>query len=198
MSYPSYPPTYPPTYPPHGNLPPTCPPQYPPQTYPPQTYPPQTYPPQTYPPQTYPPQTYPPQTYPPQTYPPQTYPPQTLPPTYPPTYPPTSVQRGCQLPDSAHEHGLTYERTNAYCKVCNMSCQGDAYVCHQCPLILCWECANAIFYGNKAKQIHRHYLSLRVRNAWRCDVCGNRYRGTASFYCRPCDFDACSRCYVGF
>ena len=91
------------------------------------------------------------------------------------------------------------EPSNEACKVCQRPIGGQAaYVCHQCPLVLCYECSNAIFYGNKAKQVHPHPLALRVRNAWKCDLCKQHFRGTASFYCKPCDFDACSRCYVGF
>ena len=106
---------------------------------------------------------------------------------------------GQRLPDSAHEHGLVQEPSNDKCKVCQQPLGGTAaFVCHQCPLVLCYNCGNAIFYGNKAKQVHPHPLALRVRNAWKCDLCKQHYRGTASFYCRPCDFDACSRCYVGF
>ena len=104
-----------------------------------------------------------------------------------------------RIPDSAHEHGLTQEPSNDYCKVCQRPISGTAaYVCHQCPLVLCYECANNIFYGNKAKQVHPHPLALRVRNAWKCDLCHQHFRGTASFYCRGCDFDACSNCYVGY
>ena len=106
---------------------------------------------------------------------------------------------GQQLPDSAHEHGLVQEPSHEKCKVCQQPIGGTpAYVCKECPLVLCYNCANAIFYGNKAKEVHPHPLALRVRNAWKCDLCKQRFRGTASFYCRPCDFDACSRCYVGF
>ena len=104
-----------------------------------------------------------------------------------------------RLPDSAHEHGLIQEPSNDKCKVCQKPLAGTpAFVCHQCPLVLCYDCGNAIFYGNKAKQVHPHPLALRVRNAWKCDLCKQHFRGTASFYCKPCDFDACSRCYVGF
>lgn len=104
-----------------------------------------------------------------------------------------------RIPDSAHEHGLIQESSNDNCKVCQRPISGTtAYICHQCPLVLCYECANNIFYGNKAKQVHPHPLALRVRNAWKCDLCHQHFRGTASFYCRNCDFDACSRCYVGY
>ena len=112
---------------------------------------------------------------------------------------PGYAQSGYQrIPDSAHEHGLTQEPSHEYCKVCQRPIGGTAaYVCHQCPLVLCYECANGIFYGNKAKQVHPHPLALRVRNAWKCDLCHQHFQGRASFYCRGCDFDACPGCYVG-
>ena len=104
-----------------------------------------------------------------------------------------------RIPDSAHEHGLIQEVSHSECKVCKRPQGGaQAYVCHQCPLVLCYECGNAIFYGNKAKQVHQCPLALRVRNAWKCDLCQQHFRGVASFYCKLHDFDACSRCYVGF
>ena len=100
---------------------------------------------------------------------------------------------------SHHEHGLSQEASNQNCKVCQTHIGGNAaYVCHECPLVLCFKCANDIFYGNKAKEVHPHPLALRVRNAWKCDLCKQHFKGTASFYCKGCDFDACSRCYVGF
>ena len=102
-------------------------------------------------------------------------------------------------PDSAHAHPLFEEPSNVECKVCKRPNAGrQAYVCHQCSLVLCYECANTIFYGNKQKQVHPHPLALRVRPSWQCDVCHKQYKGTASFYCQPCDFDACSYCYVGY
>ena len=72
------------------------------------------------------------------------------------------------------------------------------YVCHDCPLSLCIECFNNIFYGNKQRQVHPHTLSLRTRPNWICDVCHRNFSGTASFYCKACDFDACSMCYIGY
>ena len=102
-------------------------------------------------------------------------------------------------PDSAHMHPLIEEPSNKECKVCKRPLGGaTAFVCHQCTLVLCYECGNTIFYGNKQKQVHPHPLALRVRPSWTCDICRKLYRGTASFYCKPCDFDACSYCYVGF
>ena len=135
-------------------------------------------------------------------YPPQ----QQAGPAYCPGYPPQQkgyaqqpAGYGRKLPDSAHEHALHQEASQKNCKVCQKPIGGTtAYVCHNCELVLCYNCGNAIFYGNKAKQIHPHTLALRVRNAWKCDLCKQHFKGTASFYCKGCDFDACSKCYVGF
>ena len=111
--------------------------------------------------------------------------------------PPQYNQR--QIPDTAHMHPLFQEPSQQECKVCKRIIGGGpAYVCHQCSLVLCFDCFNTIFYGNKLKQIHPHPLGLRVRPSWRCDICQRTFRGTASFYCRGCDFDACSNCYVGY
>ena len=104
-----------------------------------------------------------------------------------------------QIPDSAHMHPLFQEPSYKDCKVCKRNVNGGlSYVCRDCNLVLCWDCFNNIFYGNKQKQIHPHPLALRVRPAWICDICQRSFRETASFYCKPCDFDACSMCYVGF
>ena len=135
-------------------------------------------------------------------YPPQ----QQAGPAYSPGYPPQQkgyaqqpAGYGRKLPDSAHEHALHQEASQKNCKVCQKPIGGTpAYVCHNCELVLCYNCGNAIFYGNKAKQVHPHTLALRVRNAWKCDLCKQHFKGTASFYCKGCDFDACSKCYVGF
>jgi len=117
----------------------------------------------------------------------------------PPPIVPPPINKYRKLPDSAHEHGLQYEENSTECKVCKRALYREpAYVCHYCPLVLCYTCADSIFYGNKAKHVHHHTLSLRVRPNWRCDICGRLYQGTASFFCGPCDFDACSSCYVGY
>ena len=68
------------------------------------------------------------------------------------------------------------------------------YKCGNCPITLCLNCANRIIYGKK-KTIHNHYLTLKNRNSWKCDLCKKMYKGKASFYCKFCDLDACDRCY---
>jgi hypothetical protein len=149
---------------------------------------------------------YPPQQggYPPQQggYPPQQggYPPQQG--GYPPQqggYPP---QQGgyAQQPDSAHEHPLNYQQQiNDQCKICLQNVGGQAgYTCGQCKLILCLNCSNRVFYGNKQKAAHKHPLALRFRNSWKCDLCKKLYKGVASFYCKQCDFDACDKCYLQY
>ena len=69
------------------------------------------------------------------------------------------------------------------------------YKCGQCPVTLCLNCANRIFYGNKKKTIHNHELALKNRNSWKCNICKKMYKGNSSFYCKKCDFDACEKCY---
>ena len=102
-----------------------------------------------------------------------------------------------QLPDSSHEHGLFQEPTHEKCKICQKLIGGIlAYVCHNCSLVLCNNCAKTIFFGNKVKEIHPHRLSLKVREAWKCDICLGHYRDIASFNCALCDFDACLKCYI--
>ena len=104
-----------------------------------------------------------------------------------------------EIPDTAHMHPLFQEPAYNDCKICRRQLAGlPGYVCHDCPLSLCLECFNNIFYGNKQRQVHPHTLSLRTRPNWICDVCHRNFSGTASFYCKLCDFDACSMCYVGY
>ena len=146
-------------------------------------------------PSPYPPQ-YGPNIVAPSPYPPQYGPPHISPP-YPPQYGPAPGFR--EIPDSAHMHPLFQEPVYSDCKICRRPLAGlPGYVCHVCPLSLCLECFNNIFYGNKQRQVHPHTLSLRTRPNWICDVCHRNFSGTASFYCKLCDFDACSMCYVGY
>ena len=105
---------------------------------------------------------------------------------------------GKAIPDSSHEHGLTKSPSYDECKICQKQIGGNpAFVCRECVLVLCLNCSNAIFFGNKAKQLHPHPLALKVRNHWICDICKLKFTGVASFYCSYCDFDVCSKCYVG-
>ena len=100
--------------------------------------------------------------------------------------------------DSFHEHPLNYEqRLNDNCKVCSIKIDGkEGYKCKECPLILCLECLNNIFYGTKNKSLHNHDLILQNRTNWKCNICKKK-NGNASFYCKECDFDACCDCYLG-
>ena len=105
-----------------------------------------------------------------------------------------------KVPESAHEHPLNYANgINDTCKICQQNIAGQpGYNCASCKVILCLNCAQKIFYGNKKTTIHPHTLVLRFRNAWKCDLCKKNHKGVASFYCKQCDFDACSSCYVSF
>jgi hypothetical protein len=101
-------------------------------------------------------------------------------------------------PEPAHEHPLNFEGTiNDKCKICLLNI-GDkgGYKCKDCPIILCLDCSQKIFYGNKKKQIHQHDLLLEDRNSWTCDICKTSYMDNASFHCEQCDFDACEKCYL--
>ena len=101
-------------------------------------------------------------------------------------------------PEPAHEHPLNFEGTiNDKCKICLLNI-GDkgGYKCKDCPIILCLDCSQKIFYGNKKKQIHQHDLLLEDRNSWTCDICKTSYMDNASFHCETCDFDACEKCYL--
>ena len=103
-----------------------------------------------------------------------------------------------QQPEPAHEHPLNFEeRINEKCKICFQNIgENGGYKCKECPIVLCLNCAQKIFFENKNKQIHQHDLLLTDRNSWTCNVCKNSYGDNASFYCQQCDFDACDKCYL--
>ena len=105
---------------------------------------------------------------------------------------------GQQQPESAHEHPLNHlPNLVEECKVCMRNIGGQAgYKCNSCPMTLCLGCSNKIFYGNKKKGAHIHPLALKDRNSWKCDLCKKTYKSVASFYCKQCDFDVCSSCYI--
>ena len=103
-----------------------------------------------------------------------------------------------RIPDSAHNHPLFQRFTDKNCKICKKNFEEKpAFECDECPLVLCYKCAKAIFYGDKLREFHPHPLILRVRHSWKCSICRRNYKDAASFYCRGCDFDACSLCYIG-
>jgi hypothetical protein len=111
----------------------------------------------------------------------------------------TQQQGGYQKqPESAHEHPLNYsQQLNEQCNICMQNIRGQqGYKCNSCNIVLCLNCANRVFYGNKKKSAHYHPLALRLRESWKCDICQIIYRGRASFYCKQCDFDACDKCYL--
>ena len=104
------------------------------------------------------------------------------------------------IPESAHPHPLIIEEhLNGICKLCKVNIGGLAgYRCGACDIVLCFNCACRIFFGNKQVNCHpQHPLALTSRNTgWKCDICKNHFKGGASFYCRMCDFDACDLCYL--
>ena len=103
-----------------------------------------------------------------------------------------------RIPDSAHIHPLFQRFTDKNCKICKKNfIEHQAYVCDECPLVLCHKCAKAIFFGDKLREFHPHPLILRVRESWKCAVCRRNYTDAASFFCGGCNFDACSLCYIG-
>ena len=105
-----------------------------------------------------------------------------------------------KIPDSAHAHPLIkVPSLTGECKLCRMNAAGQAgYRCEGCDVILCFNCSNRVFYGNKHKNCHpQHPLALTSRKGgWKCDLCKTHSKGGASFYCKPCDFDACNKCYI--
>ena len=122
----------------------------------------------------------------------QGYPPQG---GYPPQY---GGYQNKPVPESSHEHPLNYlDRIRGKCKNCNRPMRDEpGYQCNVCGLILDMQCSDKIFYGNKRKECHPHPLALRIRESWRCDICKRRYRDQCSFFCKPCDFDICDKCYL--
>ena len=98
-----------------------------------------------------------------------------------------------------HDHTLTRKsnKPNETCKICQkLLGKAPAFICDECELAICNLCTNKIIYGKKNEEIHPHLLGLTLRNAWKCDVCNERFRKCASFYCNSCDFDACPKCYI--
>jgi hypothetical protein len=99
--------------------------------------------------------------------------------------------------EAFHDHPLNYEeKLNDKCSLCEQNIAGkEGYKCKECPLILCLNCLNKIYYGTKKKSLHNHDLILQTRSNWKCNICKNK-NGNASFYCKQCDFDACEDCYI--
>jgi hypothetical protein len=91
------------------------------------------------------------------------------------------------------------ENINDECKNCKRKIMNaPGYKCNNCSLVLDMECSDKIFYGAKKTNCHPHPLSLRVRPSWKCDICKRLFQGKCSFFCKPCDFDACDQCYLQY
>ena len=102
-------------------------------------------------------------------------------------------------PDSAHEHPIYYNKSllSTGCRICKQTLYGDpGYKCGCCSLILCFNCSQKIFYGNKLRHVHQHQLDLVCKNAFKCELCKQIYNNSASFYCRKCDYNVCASCYI--
>lgn len=69
------------------------------------------------------------------------------------------------------------------------------YKCHNCPIVLCINCSEAIFISKNSDNLHEHNLELEFRENWICDLCKTEFINTASFYCNDCQFDVCYECY---
>ena len=98
-----------------------------------------------------------------------------------------------------HAHTLTRKsnQPDETCKICQkLLGKAPAFICNECELTICNSCTNKISTGKKNEEIHPHLLGLRYREAWKCDNCGEHFRGCASFYCNNCDYDACPNCYI--
>ena len=103
-------------------------------------------------------------------------------------------------PQNYHEHPINYSNSiNDSCKICQQTITGQpGYKCGSCQLILCLNCGKKVFYGKRNISFHPHSLTLMIRQAWRCNLCNQRYRNSASFYCKECDYDICTSCYVSY
>ena len=103
-------------------------------------------------------------------------------------------------PQNCHEHPINYSNsTNDSCKICEQNIAGQpGYNCGTCQLNLCLNCGRRVFYGKRNISFHPHSLELMIRKAWKCDLCKQRYRNAASFYCKECDYDICTSCYVAY
>ena len=105
-----------------------------------------------------------------------------------------------KIPESTHPHPLIIDyHLNGECKICKTNIGGQVgYRCNGCDILLCFNCSNRVFYGNKHKNCHpQHPLALTSRKSgWKCDLCKTHFKQGASFYCKPCDFDACDTCYL--
>ena len=103
-------------------------------------------------------------------------------------------------PQNCHEHPINYsDSINDSCKICQQKITGQpGYNCGSCKLILCLNCGKRVFFGKRNISFHPHSLTLMIRQSWHCDLCKQRYRNAASFYCKECDYDICTSCYVAY
>ena len=101
-------------------------------------------------------------------------------------------------PENIHEHELNYiQNLNNTCTICyNNIGNNPGYKCDKCDAVLCEDCSNQVFGGEKKTTLHPHQLLLTYRNNWLCDFCRISFNKASSFCCKKCDFDACYSCYI--
>ena len=88
---------------------------------------------------------------------------------------------------------------NGPCKIFQQNIAGQpGYNCGSYVLILCLNCGQKAFYGQKNNNIHPYSLTLKMRKSWKCDICKKSYKNVVSFYCKSCDYDVCPSCYVAY
>ena len=100
--------------------------------------------------------------------------------------------------ESNHEHPLNYiNKLKSSCTICQQKHENyKGYKCDQCPLILCLNCAERVFYGNKKSTIHHHPLLLKYKNEWKCNICDILFKNTSAFFCDQCGFNVCTFCLI--
>ena len=103
-------------------------------------------------------------------------------------------------PDNVHEHPLNHiPLANLICSICQQNINNQpGYQCGQCPISLCMNCSNRVFYGQKKVTIHPHPLNLRLYDEWRCNICNNLYNKASIFSCPQCNFGVCASCYAPY
>ena len=100
--------------------------------------------------------------------------------------------------ESNHEHPLNYiDDLKLKCTICQqINKDKPGYKCEQCPVVLCLNCAERVFYGNKKISIHPHPLLLQFKNEWKCNICEIVFKNHSTFSCGQCGFNVCTFCLI--